>query len=92
MDETPMTPSQVPVIAPGHTMSSVTDQISSIVLTSKTPRWWLIGFAVTFSLTMLLFYSAAVLVMKGIGIWGVNIPVGLQPQIPSDGPSESLCR
>ena len=76
MDETPMTPSQVPVIAPGHTMSSVTDQISSIVLTSKTPRWWLIGFAVTFSLTMLLFYSAAVLVMKGIGIWGVNIPVG----------------
>ena len=32
------------IIGPGHTFGSVTDKISSIVLTRKTPRGWFIGF------------------------------------------------
>jgi Ni/Fe-hydrogenase subunit HybB-like protein len=63
------------VIRPGHTYESVTDKISSIVLTRKTPRGWLAGFAIAFLLTMLLMYSVAWLVVRGIGIWGVNVPV-----------------
>jgi molybdopterin-containing oxidoreductase family membrane subunit len=34
------------------------------------------GFAVSFLLVMLLLYATTWLLVKGIGIWGVNIPVG----------------
>ena len=33
-----------PIIGPGYTYASVTDKISAIVLTGRTPRGWLIGF------------------------------------------------
>jgi Ni/Fe-hydrogenase subunit HybB-like protein len=65
-----------PVIAPGHTFGSVTDKISSIVLARKTPIGWWLGFGVAFLLTNLLFVSMAYLFVKGVGIWGINIPVG----------------
>jgi Ni/Fe-hydrogenase subunit HybB-like protein len=65
-----------PIIEPGHSFSTVTDQISSIVLTRGTPRGWYFGFAIAFSITMMLFYSLAYLVVMGVGIWGENIPVG----------------
>ncbi len=63
------------VLASGHTFATVTDQISSIVLTRGVTRGWLLGFALAFSLMMLLFYSLAQLVVLGTGIWGINIPV-----------------
>jgi Ni/Fe-hydrogenase subunit HybB-like protein len=63
------------VLAPGYTYSSVTDKISSIVLTRKTPRGWLLGFGLAFALVMLLLYAIGYLLVAGIGIWGVNIPV-----------------
>jgi Ni/Fe-hydrogenase subunit HybB-like protein len=66
----------VPVIAPGHTYGSVTEKISSIVLTRKTPRGWLIGFAITFLLTMVLLYCVSYLFARGTGVWGLNHPVG----------------
>jgi molybdopterin-containing oxidoreductase family membrane subunit len=65
-----------PVIAPGHTFGTVTDKISSIVLTRKTSLGWYAGFGFAFALTMLLFVSVGYLFIKGIGIWGNNIPVG----------------
>jgi len=65
-----------PVIAPGHTFGTVTDKISSIVLTRRTPLWWYAGFGFTFMLTGLLLVSLIYLVIEGIGIWGNNIPVG----------------
>jgi molybdopterin-containing oxidoreductase family membrane subunit len=64
-----------PVIAPGHTFGSVTDKISAIVLTRKTPIGWWIGFLLAFGLANVLLVSLAYLVFRGIGIWGVNIPV-----------------
>jgi Ni/Fe-hydrogenase subunit HybB-like protein len=64
------------VIGPGHTFGSVTDKISSIVMTRKTPLFWLVGFAIGFLLTMVLLFSVGVLLIRGIGIWGVNAPVG----------------
>ena len=65
-----------PVIAPGHTFATVTDKISAIVLTRKTPLGWWAGFGIVFSLAGLLLLSLSYLVLKGIGIWGNNIPVG----------------
>lgn len=66
------------MIAPGYTYGTVTDKISSIVLTGRTSLWWLAGLGFSFLLTMLLMllYSITYLLLKGIGIWGVNIPVG----------------
>jgi Ni/Fe-hydrogenase subunit HybB-like protein len=65
-----------PVIAPGHTFGSVTDKISAIVLTRRTPLLWYVGFGTAAMLALLLLVSLAYLSVKGIGIWGNNIPVG----------------
>ncbi|PYV59619.1 MAG: hydrogenase [Acidobacteria bacterium] len=73
MDEQP-TPA--PVIEPGYTFGTVTDKISSIVLTRPTSNGWFLGFGVAFLVTMGLLYAIGYLFLKGVGIWGVNIPVG----------------
>jgi molybdopterin-containing oxidoreductase family membrane subunit len=65
-----------PIIAPGYTFGSVTDKISSIVLARRTPLGWYLGFLVASAGTMMLLLSLSYLVVKGIGIWGNNIPVG----------------
>jgi Ni/Fe-hydrogenase subunit HybB-like protein len=65
-----------PVIAPGHTLGTVTDKISSIVLTRKTSVGWYAGFSAAFLLTVMLAVSVTYLFVRGIGIWGNNVPVG----------------
>jgi molybdopterin-containing oxidoreductase family membrane subunit len=64
-----------PVIGPGYTFASVTDKISAIVLTNPVTRRWWVGFAATFALVMVLNFSLAYLLWKGVGIWGINIPI-----------------
>ena len=68
-------PGRSPVIEPGHTYSSVTDQISAIVLARPRTRIWLVGSAISFVLVMLLLYSIGYVLLAGTGIWGLNIPV-----------------
>jgi len=68
-------PGHAPDIAPGYTFGSVTDQISSVVLTRRTPVFWLMGFGLGFGLLLLFLWSVAVLLAKGVGIWGIKIPV-----------------
>src|SRR3990167_7161824 len=65
-----------PVIAPGHTFATVTDQIAAIVLTRRHQWSWFFGLFVGFMGTMMLLMSITWLLIKGTGIWGVNIPVG----------------
>src|SRR5437588_12679782 len=67
---------RAPVIEPGYTFTTVTDKISSIVLTRPTSMGWLVGFGISFLLTMMLLYAIGYLFLRGVGIWGVNIPVG----------------
>ncbi len=64
-----------PVLEPGHTYRSVTEKISSIALARKTPKEWWIGFGISFLLLMLLLYATGYLFLKGVGIWGINVPV-----------------
>jgi Ni/Fe-hydrogenase subunit HybB-like protein len=64
-----------PLIAPGYTSATVTDKISAVVLRG-TPRWWFAGFGAAFLLVMLLLGTLGHLFIKGVGIYGVNIPVG----------------
>ena len=65
-----------PVIAPGHTFASVTEKISAIVLTRRHPLSWFFGFGVGLMLLGMLGMALTYLLLKGTGIWGVNIPVG----------------
>lgn len=65
-----------PVIAPGHTFASVTEKISAIVLTRRHPLSWFFGFGVGLMLLGMLSMALTWLLLKGTGIWGVNIPVG----------------
>ena len=67
---------RAPVIGPGHTFKTITDKIGSIVLTPHTPLAWMLVTFVGFSLLMVLTVSIVYLLMKGVGIWGTNIPVG----------------
>ncbi len=64
-----------PFVEAGVTMSSVTEHISHYVLSSETPPFWwgLFGFGTV----LLLFFviSVVVLLAKGVGIWGINVPV-----------------
>src|SRR5262244_2217625 len=64
-----------PVIEPGHTFASVTDKISAIVLTHRTPRFWYVGFGLSFMLVLVLLFGIAYLLTMGVGVWGINVPV-----------------
>ena len=68
-------PGGKPVIAPGYTFGTVTDQISSVVLTKKTPLFWFACFTFGFALLLVFLWAAAVLLVEGTGIWGIRKPV-----------------
>ena len=63
------------LIGPDHSYASVTDKISSIVLGRDRHTGWLIGFAVSFALLMMLLVAVSYLLVEGVGIWGVNVPI-----------------
>ncbi|HEY6331260.1 MAG TPA: NrfD/PsrC family molybdoenzyme membrane anchor subunit, partial [Blastocatellia bacterium] len=64
-----------PVVGPGYTYASVTQKISSIVLTRSTPLGWYIALLASGSLVLVFLVSVGVLLYSGVGMWGINIPV-----------------
>src|SRR3954469_15826121 len=68
-------PIPAPVIAPGHTFATVTDKISAIVLTRKIGRGWMVGVGICTILVLVLTAAIGYLLAKGVGIWGINIPI-----------------
>jgi Ni/Fe-hydrogenase subunit HybB-like protein len=63
------------VIAPGQTYASVTEKISAIVLTRRFRPGWLLLLGISTLLVGLLLVAVSYLLVKGPGIWGINIPV-----------------
>jgi Ni/Fe-hydrogenase subunit HybB-like protein len=55
--------------------ASIGDRIGGIIFKHPRPWFWWIGFLVSLSGTGLLGIAVAYLLLKGVGIWGVNIPV-----------------
>lgn len=71
-----MSPSlEQPVVARGYDSESVTRKIGDVVLARPIQRGWLGGFAFAFALLMLLNFAIGWLLMRGVGVWGVNVPV-----------------
>ncbi len=67
-------PDEPPVIEPGHTFDSVTDKISDAVLKRPIGYGWLTGVAIAGFLTMVLLIAVTYLFIRGVGIWGIQIP------------------
>ncbi len=66
----------VAVVQPGYGFRTMTDKLVSIVLTPTTPTSWFVVLAIAFTLLIGLVVSLCYLLLKGIGIWGNNVPVG----------------
>jgi Ni/Fe-hydrogenase subunit HybB-like protein len=69
---------ELPIVSPGNTPASVTDAITAppFVPALRTPRFWIVGFAAAFVGVMILLITITVLFTRGVGIFGINIPVG----------------
>jgi hypothetical protein len=65
------------LLVPQATMESVMVTIGSIVLNPKQrqPIQWYIAAAIAFSLLLMFFGAIGRLIHKGVGIWGINIPI-----------------
>ena len=65
-----------PVIDEGHSLASVSDKVAGIVLKRKITIGWIFGLLVAFSVMQSLLAGATWLIVKGVGVWGINIPIG----------------
>src|SRR5260370_7833783 len=63
-----------PVLEPGHTYSSITDHISSIVLRRRMPLIWTIGMGFSTRLVLGLLATIGKLLLVGFGICGLHHP------------------
>ena len=66
----------VHVLKPGYTSRTLTDKLASIVFTPTTPTAWFVVLGFAFMLTTGLIVALCYLLLKGVGIWGNNVPVG----------------
>lgn len=66
---------KIPLITGNQTFSTITEKISSIT-ERKTPKMWFVLFGTASSFAILMFGLIAYLVWDGVGVWGVQIPVG----------------
>ena len=79
MSEAAKTPYKPPVseLGPGqNSYTSITEKISGIVLTRNTPVAWFIFFAIGFLLLHGFMVGVPYLLFEGVGIWGLNNPIG----------------
>ena len=67
---------KAPVIQPGHTFASITDKIGSIVLRRPITGGWVFGMFICFIILQWFLLAVCYLFYKGVGLWGVNIPIG----------------
>ncbi len=66
------------ILGPGHDYRTVTDRIAGVVYLpfKRSPKKWLVGAFISFCFVNLLMLAVSLLFFRGVGIWGVNIPIG----------------
>jgi Ni/Fe-hydrogenase subunit HybB-like protein len=64
-----------PVISSGETYLSVTNKVTGVIFKRPISWGWWIGFAASLLLLSVLGVSLFWLFYKGVGIWGINMPV-----------------
>ena len=73
--ETPV-PGRYPIIEGEHTYASISERICDFVQRRPLKVGWLMVTGFFFCFTMLMLLAITWLLVKGVGIWGINIPVG----------------
>ena len=66
---------RAPLVTSNRTMSWITDHVASVTEKSA-PKWWWIAFTVSASLAMVSVFCIGYLISTGVGVWGLNHPVG----------------
>ena len=66
---------RAPLVLGGLGNSTLTDRVCEIAENPTPPRAWYIAFAISSSLTLMLFGLVGYLIMTGVGVWGNNAPV-----------------
>ncbi|HEV8517821.1 MAG TPA: NrfD/PsrC family molybdoenzyme membrane anchor subunit [Burkholderiales bacterium] len=64
-----------PVLRGSYTYASITDKIADTVLARPMHWGWIAGMAIATAVTVLFLVAISYLLVKGVGIWGVNEPV-----------------
>jgi Ni/Fe-hydrogenase subunit HybB-like protein len=67
--------SEESVLIGKHSYAEVTEKVSSLVTTKSLTLTWLGALTFAFLLLMMFLFAITYLIVKGVGIWGLNIPV-----------------
>ncbi|RMF72990.1 MAG: hydrogenase [Planctomycetota bacterium] len=69
---------RAPLVVGGHDFQSVTDVVSNVTERPlrEMPTAWFVAFAISSVFTLVLFAMIGYLFCTGVGVWGVNNPVG----------------
>ena len=70
-----MNDTRTDLLGPGETIETVNASISRIPLEHPQPRFWWISFGAAFLLLMMLMAAISYMFVRGIGVWGVNVPI-----------------
>lgn len=66
-----------PFLGPELNYTGISEKLGGIPLTGllKTPPGWIVAFIIAFTLFVVYLVSIYVLLLFGVGVWGINIPV-----------------
>lgn len=67
---------RAPLVLGDHDFESITDTVCGVVERPKPPTAWYIAFSISSLFALLFFVLLAYLFGAGIGVWGVQNPVG----------------
>ncbi len=66
---------RAPLVTNNRSMSWISDRVASCT-ERRAPRWWWILFTFTSSLAVISVLGVIYLISTGVGVWGLNSPVG----------------
>ncbi len=77
LDKPAIDPGPDEIVGPGYNFGTVTDKIANVALRPiKTTPWqWFVGLFLAFCLMQGLLFGATWLFYRGVGVWGIVIPV-----------------
>jgi len=68
-------PGPAPLLIPGYSLRTATDKIASVVISGRLPWAWWPGFLLSVLGSGLLVGSIGVVLIRGVGVWGIQRPV-----------------
>jgi Ni/Fe-hydrogenase subunit HybB-like protein len=67
---------RAPLVTGGLDLGALTDTVSAVWERPRPPRAWYVAFSASVTLVVVLVAMIGYLILNGVGVWGVNKPVG----------------